>query len=53
MSSGINDSVLHIITKEGDLEQAYYIFRCLKKYDNTELVFDPAAPGINASDFER
>ena len=39
--------------RQGNLEQVYHMFGYLKKYHNTELVFDPSAPNVNLNDFER
>ena len=39
--------------REGHLEQVLQIFSHLKKYHNTELVFDPSDPVIDESQFER
>jgi len=41
------------LPREGHLEQLCRIFGYLKKYHNTELVFDPSDPVINMQDFER
>ena len=38
--------------REGHLEQVLRIFSHLKKYHNTELVFDPSDPVIDESQFE-
>ena len=38
---------------EGHLEMLYRMFAHLKKYHNTEMVFDPSKPSINNDDFER
>ena len=42
-----------VFTREGHLEQLYHIFAHIKKYYNTEMVFDPTVPEINESDFEQ
>eukprot|EP00957_Ditylum_brightwellii_P152694 11623013-Ditylum_brightwellii.AAC.1 len=39
--------------REGHLEQVLHIFAYLRKYHNSELVFDPSYPVIEASKFER
>ena len=39
--------------RKGYLEQVLQIFSHLKKYHNTELVFDPSDPVIDESQFER
>ena len=39
--------------REGHLEQVLQIFSHLKKYHNTELVFDPSDPVIDESQFEQ
>ena len=38
---------------EGHLEQLFHIFGHLKKYHNTELVFDPSDPIMDRSKFQR
>ena len=38
---------------EGHLEQVFQIFGYLKKYHNTELVYDPSNPEIDPTQFER
>ena len=38
---------------EGHLDQVLQIFGYLKKYHNTELVYDPSDPTINHAEFER
>jgi hypothetical protein len=40
------------LPREGHLHQVFHIFADLKKYHNTELVFDPSDPCVNESDFE-
>ena len=37
----------------GHMEALFQIFAYLKKFHNTELVYDPSDPGINELDFER
>ena len=45
---------LHLaLPHEGHLDQVLQIFAYLKKYHNTELVYDPSDPRINYADFER
>jgi hypothetical protein len=39
--------------REGHLKQVLHIFAHLKKYHNTELVFDPSDPVVDTSLFER
>ena len=39
--------------REGHLEHVLHIFAYLKKYYNTELVYDPSGPVVNENDFER
>ena len=39
--------------REGHLGQVFHIFAYLKKYHNTEMVFDPTDPVIDESQFER
>ena len=41
------------LPREGHLEQVNHIFAHIKKYYNTEMVFDPTVPEINESDFEQ
>jgi hypothetical protein len=41
------------LPREGHLSQVYRTFAYLKKYHNTEMVFDPSEPTIDRSDFER
>ena len=41
------------IHREGHLEQVLHIFAYLKKYHNTELVYDPSDPVVDENDFER
>ena len=38
---------------EGHLEQVFQIFAYLKKYHNTELVYDPSNPEIDPAQFEQ
>ena len=39
--------------REGHLEQVLHIFAHLKKYHNTEMVYDPSDPVIDESQYER
>ena len=41
------------LPREGHLEQVLHIFAYLKKYHNTELVYDPSDPVVDEIDFER
>ena len=41
------------IPREGHSDQVLQIFAYLKKYHNTELVYDPSDPTINYAEFER
>ena len=41
------------LPREGHLAQVFHIFAYLKKYHNTEMVFDPSDPVINEAEFER
>ena len=41
------------LPREGHLEQCFQIFAYLKKYHNTELVYDPCDPIVDENDFER
>jgi hypothetical protein len=40
------------LPREGHMHQVFHIFAYLKKYHNTELVFDPSGPCMDESDFE-
>ena len=40
------------LPRDGHLEQVLHIFAYLKKYHNTEMVFDPSDPVIDEADFE-
>ena len=41
------------LPKEDHLEKFYHIFGCSKKHHNAWMVFDPSAPDVGISDFER
>ena len=41
------------LPRVGHLNQVYHIFGYLRKYHNTELVFDPSDPMVDESAFER
>ena len=41
------------LPREGHLEQVLHIFAYLKKYHNTELVYDPSDPSVDENDFKR
>ena len=41
------------LPREGHLEEVLHIFAYLKKYHNTELVYDPSDPVVDENDFER
>jgi hypothetical protein len=41
------------LPREGHLQSVLHIFTYLKKYHNTELIFDPSYPVIDESAFER
>jgi hypothetical protein len=41
-----------VLPREGHLEQLLHIFAHLKKYHNTEVVYDPSNPVIDESQFE-
>ena len=41
------------LPREGYLEQVLHIFAYLKKYHNTELVYDPSDPVVDENDFKR
>ena len=38
--------------REGHLEQVFHIFSYLRKWHNTELVFDPSDPIIDKAEYE-
>jgi hypothetical protein len=40
------------LPREGHLNQVFHIFAYLRKYHNTELVFDPSDPCVEEADFE-
>ena len=40
------------LPRKGHLEQILHIFAYLKKYHNTELVYDPSDPVVDENDFE-
>jgi hypothetical protein len=40
------------LPREGHLEQLFHIFAYLKKFHNTEIVYDPSDPCITESNFE-
>ena len=41
------------VSRNGHLEQLFYILFHLKKYHNTEMVFDPSDPVIDKSKYQR
>ena len=41
------------LPREGHLEQVLHIVAYLKKYHNTELVYDPSDPVVDENDFKR
>jgi hypothetical protein len=41
------------LPREGHMHQVFHIFAYLKKYHNTELVFDPSDQCIEEADFEK
>ena len=41
------------LPREGHLAQVFHIFAYLKKYHNTEMVFDPSDPVVDGAQFER
>ena len=41
------------LPREGHLAQLFHIFAHLKKYHNTEMVFDPSDPVVDEAAFER
>ena len=46
------DKCLLPIKREGHLEQVFHIFSYLRKWHNTELVFDPSDPIIDKAEYE-
>ena len=40
------------LPREGHLEQVLHIFAYLRKYHNTELVYDPSDPVVDENDFK-
>ena len=40
------------LAREGHLEAVFHIFAYLKKYHNTEMVFDPSDPMIDQDAFK-
>ena len=41
------------IPREGQLKELFHIFAYLKKYHNTEIVFDPSDPVIDESKYQK
>jgi hypothetical protein len=41
------------LPREGHLEMVFHMFAHLKKYHNTEMVYDPSDPVIDKASFER
>ena len=41
------------IPREGHLSQLFHTFAYLKKYHNTEMVFDPSDPIVDESKFQQ
>ena len=41
------------LSREGHLEEVLHIFAYLKKYHNTELVYDPSDPVVDENDSEQ
>jgi hypothetical protein len=41
-----------VLPREGHLEQVFHIFAHLKKYHNTEIVYDPSHPVIDEAQFD-
>jgi hypothetical protein len=41
------------LPREGHLAEVFHIFAYLKKYTNTEMVFDATYPAIDESRFEQ
>ena len=42
-----------VLPREGHLKQVHNMFAYLKKYHNSELVFDPSNPIIDEAEFEK
>ena len=38
--------------REGHLQHLFHIFAYLKKYHNTEMMFDPSVPNFDADKFQ-
>ena len=51
MFGSVHDVITPCITQRR--EQVLHIFAYLKKYHNTELVYDPSDPVVDENDFER
>jgi hypothetical protein len=47
LSRGVYDVLSPGLPREGHLEQVFHIFAHLKKYHNTEVVYDPSEPVID------
>jgi hypothetical protein len=41
-----------VLPRMGHLEQVFHIFAHLKKYHNTEVVYDPSDPVIGEAQFD-
>jgi hypothetical protein len=41
------------LPREGHLAQTFHVFAYLRKYHNTEMVFDPSDPVVNEAAFDR
>jgi hypothetical protein len=54
MSGGISMLLSHLVlSREGHLAQTFHIFSYLRKYHNTEMVFDPSSdPVVDESMFD-
>ena len=49
----VHDVITSCFAREGHLEQVLHIFAYLKKYHNTELVYDPSDPVVDENNFKR
>ena len=53
MFGSVHDVIKPYITKRRSFGASLHIFSYLKKYHNTELVYDPSDPVVDENDFER
>ena len=43
----------YALPRQGYLEELFHMFTYLRKYHNSEILFDPSVPDIDMSKFER